>query len=425
MQVFLNREDIFLSKDIISSVLGIEIEQAIELKLVASTASGYINKFVGWWSAGGRICLSLPKVFPMEPTTAQLRVFAMALRRYCSNGIAFFQDGSSPLRGAEDLPFLFDRLAEHTYQFGWHSIDSWETSDSFDYADWARTTIENIAVGPPECMFFVESSGARPSLSQGRLISVQARALIDLWDGLSGILLTHEARHLQLVDDARAIFGAADPDSSPEEIVRDHLDTNRDHDRILAKMLGEWLGIHSESNARKSYNGTTSFEHVWEEMIRSSLAGTSGYRYVYHSDVASQPCYRTATGKLLHSPGKQRPDAILKTNKGFVIIDAKWYAPNTFPGTNDVMKQIAYAETCHSTVAANVFAVPTLSEKLEIIGFCHLEKAGTADGRFLPILILGVPILQLMDCYSSNREFIVGKKIIDLICSVNFNSPNL
>jgi hypothetical protein len=196
------------------------------------------------------------------------------------------------------------------------------------------------------------------------------------------------------------------------ELIREHLMANRDHDRTLATILAEWLGIHSIAKADKCFNGTVGFEYVWEEMVRSAIACVPGVNIIRHGQVASQPKYRTHDGRILYVPGEQRPDVIARSVGGIVILDAKWYRESEYPGTNDVIKQLAYASTANHAVDVNAFVLPKVGGEIELVGNCGLESGGTLDSRFPAVRLVRVPIDALLSAYAQKREGELGAKVL-------------
>jgi hypothetical protein len=400
----------------VEALFGMDLSHALKHRLISPAQGEFRNGFVGWWSIVGAICLSLPKVFPAEPSVAQLRALTTALKRYRSSGVRFTQDDSAQIWRAEDLPFLFEELSEHTLAYGWHSKDEWTETEQLDDADWSRTSSEMIGVDAGSGLVFFETIGSRPSNGVGALRAIQAKALVELWEGFSNILLDFDSRHLAMVEEARSISFDVEVPDCPEEIVRAHIDANRDHDRRLAELLSQWLGIHVKSKSVDYFNGTSNFETVWEEMLRSAISLACGGRLL-HSSIASQPVYRRLDGSFLFKPRGQRPDIVVPHGNAISIIDPKWYRQGTFPGTDDVMKQFAYAITSQREVAANAMVVPQVDGSPRIIGSCTLEMDEGRDPRFREFTVIGVATVEVLEAYANRSEAKLGKAILDLLAA--------
>jgi hypothetical protein len=419
MEIVIRREGEVLSGDAVESAFHAPLASALNHRLVSPSGNSYIIRFVGWWSVRGNVILSLPKVFPEDVNGEDFNFFAKALRRYCTSGVRFLHDESGRVHGVEDLPFLFERIAEHTERYGWHAMDAWSDSDQIEYADWGRTFRDHVAFSSGFDLVFIETIGSYPCQSRGDLQALQACALVDLWDGMGGILFAPDHPSSALVEEARGLLAEVDQPASPEAVVLEFMTVNRDHDRELAQLLGQWIGIESCSSLHQSYNGTTSFEHVWEEMVRAAVSAVPGFQCEHHVHVASQPVYRDVAGSELYNPGSQRPDVVGRLGSDLIILDAKWYEPQSYPGAGDIVKQFVYELTSHEIAAFNAFIVPMVNGAVDVMGECFMQFAGEIDPRFRPFLVVGVPVMALLSAFATHRESEIGEHILEAIRGAN------
>jgi len=386
------------------------MNMAVDGGFVKKIHGNYQNCFVGWWCIKGRLVISLPKLFSEFPTDWEsIHLLFNVLERYSASIPWHERSVDGWIQGEAQLPILYSELCEYTFTYGWHLEDDYESSDLLEVADWNQTVATQLGFTSGNDLLFLETIGQQHSVKNGPLAPIQACAILDLRERLGSLVDPLDSLFHIILNDAQEIQEEEKVPISIDSVILEWLEANRDHDRLLAEILRVWISMTQTGNISKGHHGTFSFALVWEELLRAALASV-GIK-VSHSKEASQPCYYRNDNTRVYKPGSQRPDFMLVIDDGIVIADAKWYKPNFFPGTSDIIKQIGYEITCHDYVLSNSFLVPTFGKKIEFLGYCGMEWREKLDSRFNNLNIIGVPIMSLMKHYNNHTEFIIGNKL--------------
>lgn len=175
--------------------------------------------------------------------------------------------------------------------------------------------------------------------------------------------------------------------------------TFNENSLLLFKNMIDVINFLDEDNEKQDFvYGTNSFHTIWESLV-DEVYGESDkdkfYPKVYWKIDGKEYCFENQKEKY----NSLRPDTIMITNRGsdeqkIFVLDSKYYRygdtknPNHLPGSDSIVKQIAYAtyidnqpSKIPSDVATNIashnifnaFIMPTKNESPENIGFASSD----------------------------------------------------
>lgn len=189
---------------------------------------------------------------------------------------------------------------------------------------------------------------------------------------------------------------------------------DRDH-RACQLMAAYWLSrdLTPQSKRAAAFDVTDNFELVWEEMCRSVLGGRR--RSVGLDMPPGQYCdiygHRMGNGLDL------RPDIVMTGPGGspVYILDAKFYTSGGYPGSGDVLKQLAYAHFLSDfwrtagggkTDAISCFLFPALwsgGSWARVTGR-HVVRGGTGKPMGGDVWLVEVDYRRLAAAYGSRQR---------------------
>lgn len=213
-------------------------------------------------------------------------------------------------------------------------------------------------------------------------------------------------------------FETINDDYLIREIKKRYFDFHDDHTKYLIKNIIDIIESLKTLNLKDSIGyGTNNFEYIWEAMIEDVFNNVNKEKY-----------YPTSNWEINCKSQKNQPlriDSIYEANDLTFIIDAKYYNVNfenfnNLPGTSDILKQIAYAESYLSnhkmTQVSNIFIIPhsknIFSNTLMYIGSSRINWRDMKSD-YEKIHIVSIDIKFLISNYRTEKEN-MRKMLLDL-----------
>lgn len=214
-------------------------------------------------------------------------------------------------------------------------------------------------------------------------------------------------------------FEMVNDDYLIKEIKRRYFDFHDDHTKLLIKNIIDIIESIKSLNYKDSIGyGTNNFEYIWEKIIEDVFNNVDKDKYYPTSNWIVKS--RTLKNQPL------RVDSIFETNDLTYIIDAKYYNINfenfsNLPGTSDILKQIAYAESYlsnHGTKQVkNIFLIPhsrkIYSNTIMYLGSSRINWREMKSDYEL-IHIISMDIKFLISFYRTEKE-IIKKMLLNLV----------
>lgn len=191
----------------------------------------------------------------------------------------------------------------------------------------------------------------------------------------------------------------------------------------LAKYLRDYLRDTRKSSDGAFVFGVGDFHTVWETMLRETLARSPKDTYRQWNAELPRPVY------IHHNHGKRDPrsrgmqtDIILEDDKGYTIVDAKYYgakSAETAPDWPDIAKQIFYEKALrevldkegkHASNVQNIFAFPSRDGDgpLSFSEIQHRNGDPTTD-VFPSIKCAYLSVSEVLACYVAGSKEIALK----------------
>jgi len=396
---------------------AVEITQLVLLGVLRQEGDMLALRFVGLFALQRSVWIVTPIM--MRPangdvTAEELSALIALLSNYFtrSSARAPYEDGIAVQLYRDEVALscireidIFGSLFQWTSMFGIQHVEA--TSKAGGPAgriDWSATFSSCLPVISASGVLFHEPVGLVNNFYVGTLGNMQAIALHSLakkYSPLSNSIAFPYNEILELAADVSLEAGAIE--SPWEDLLVDEMhSTNRDHVLELVGILQEYAECGKsgrDSNASvPAMFGTLNFDLVWEDMCRVAFGADAEAPVGF-----SNPRYLTPQKRF--STAVQRPDIVLYSAKGTLILDAKYYPnfPETFPGLEDVRKQIFYGETQIGLNAGLAFLFPHSGDVICNLGRADMYESDTVDGRFMCIKCIGVPWKIAYKAYVANK----------------------
>ncbi|MGO9265307.1 MAG: LlaJI family restriction endonuclease [Candidatus Binataceae bacterium] len=302
---------------------------------------------------------------------------------------------------------IFASLFQWTTEYGIHEIESIVRSeDPTAMVDWPSTFAASLPLRTKSGVLFHAPIAYRGGGHVGTLGLMQSSALCHLarkYFPLSNQLAFPYNDVLDLAADVASDAPVLDA-SWRDRLLAERHASNRDHEQELIAILQQYAdqsdsGVVAEIHGVSLY-GMTAFELIWEDVCRVAFGGESEL-----AANMSNPAY--LIDGVVRPTTIQRPDIMLQSHAGTLIVDAKYYPgfPERLPGLDDVRKQLFYGESYFGETACLAFLFPVEdSERLCRLGSVAMYRSGARDTRFESVVCIGVPWSTACEAYLGGRE---------------------
>ncbi len=269
--------------------------------------------------------------------------------------------------------------------------------------DWGRT-IKKIApvtnrAGAP---VYIPAIVSKNHFSSNIIIDIH-KAIISEADSEMGWLLSENSDFV-----APKLLGSRMPVSelSAVKIIRTEMGLQFSEKKLeQLRLMENYLNARlSKGQKSGTFLGTTSFEHVWEEMC-TNYFGDEKSKY----EIPAVPAYVYSGSPKPKRESTSRPDIVIGDSANIAVIDAKYYDfAISKPGWPDLVKQFFYAKAYKKAYTdkaiKNLFAVPKTDaeapDKVVVVDLQELRM----DDEFAPVNMQFLDPDDVMQCFVTRKR---------------------
>jgi hypothetical protein len=314
---------------------------------------------------------------------------------------------------------LFETLVALTAAYGFHEVESRElASEEYGRIDWNGTIARSLAMHGRSGVVYPNPRTHAVCSRVSCLGILQAIALQECDKRFGRLMHDADPSAVNLIEEARALVCENMEMTRDASIVVDAAASvgNRDHEHELLSVVTacyEGLAGGRGNDELASLWGTTAFNLVWEDVCRFA-AGVGDPPTLRRSE----PVYNIRGRTFETVP--QRPDLVFEEQDSLFLCDAKYYPlfPATFPGLEDVRKQVFYGLSSHMSSVVLSFLLPGRVEGIvERVGSVRMESNGKTDARFGEVHCLLVDWEELCSVYVGRRPRFAMRALIAAVCT--------